>query len=561
MRLSQIFTGESKISDAQNVQLNAPRAEAIARQIRALVPGQTLQGELVARNGSDVQIKLAEDFLLNAKLDQNMNLEIGKNLTFEVKNNGRTLTLSPLFTNLATDANAVKALDMASLPVNEETLAMTRSLMQEGLSIDKNSLQTIYREGNLFPQADIKDIIYLHKLNLPVNESNVTQMISYRNLSYQLEAGVQDILNAVADTIAELSENGQTKQVSFLQEQLQSLVEGIEASLINEETTAPDTAPVPEESVQAVWETNEQSAIPGRMEAVLAQEPEKNPVTDNPISPQSEIKGNEHTLGEAVEKESTAPQKMNQEQTNQEQIKQEQVPKSQNPLPISESTSENSSGHIKHAVARELPEKLLELLDDLKEQWSVNPKDVADADKMTEFYRRMDRQLKALSQTLETVGQSNSPGAKAVNNLTQNLDFLQQINQMYSYVQLPLRLQQGEAHGDLYVYTNKRNLSAKDGQVSALLHLDMEHLGPMDVYVVLQQENVSTKFYLQDDEMLDFINDHMNVLTDRLTKRGYHCSVSALVRDEKELKLGGVDKLLQEEGQVPISEYAFDVRT
>ena len=135
MRLSQLFTGERQITEtisAQNVNL---RGEDIARQIRALIPGQTIQGELVSRNGSDVLIRLTEEFLLNAKLDQNMNLEVGKNLTFEVKNNGRTLTLSPLFTNVATDANAVKALDMAGIPVNEETLTMTREMMKEGLSM------------------------------------------------------------------------------------------------------------------------------------------------------------------------------------------------------------------------------------------------------------------------------------------------------------------------------------------------------------------------------------------------------------------------------------------
>ena len=70
--------------------------------------------------------------------------------------------------------------------------------------------------------------------------------------------------------------------------------------------------------------------------------------------------------------------------------------------------------------------------------------------------------------------------------------------------------------GELFVYTNKKNLARKDGQVSALLHLDMEHLGPLDVYVALKDTKVSTKFYVQNDAILDYLEANMDVLTERL---------------------------------------------
>ena len=153
---------------------------------------------------------------------------------------------------------------------------------------------------------------------------------------------------------------------------------------------------------------------------------------------------------------------------------------------------------------------------------------------------------------------------RATASLSQNVDFLQQLNQMYSYVQLPLHLQQRDAHGDLYVYTNKKNLARKDGNVSALLHLDMENLGPVDVYVAMQNSKVSTKFYLRDDEMIDFMAAHMDILTERLRKRGYDCSYSMAVREEKTsgaATKGGLEPLLKQERGVMLSRYAFDVRT
>ena len=134
---------------------------------------------------------------------------------------------------------------------------------------------------------------------------------------------------------------------------------------------------------------------------------------------------------------------------------------------------------------------------------------------------------------------------------------------MYAYVQLPLRLNGSEAHGDLYVYTNRRNLAGKDGKISALLHLDMKHLGPVDVYVALQNTKVSTKFYVRDENMLDFLADHMDLLTGRLQKRGYDCSFSMTTRGEQTEKdsVGGLAPLLEQEKGIMLSQYAFDVRT
>jgi flagellar hook-length control protein FliK len=200
------------------------------------------------------------------------------------------------------------------------------------------------------------------------------------------------------------------------------------------------------------------------------------------------------------------------------------------------------------------------LADGLSKLWTIQPQDVADSGKVEELYSRLDRQLKSLTQTLEQNGQTQSQTFRAASNMTQNLDFLQQINQAYTYVQLPLRLQQGDAHGDLYVYTNKRSLAAKDGQISALLHLDMEHLGPVDVYVAMQGEHVNTRFYVQDDEMLDFLEEHMDILTERLQKRGYDCNFAMQVRQENAEPESGLKGLLAEEPALPIAQYSFDVR-
>lgn len=161
------------------------------------------------------------------------------------------------------------------------------------------------------------------------------------------------------------------------------------------------------------------------------------------------------------------------------------------------------------------------------------------------------------------VGQEQSAAAKTVTNMSQNVNFLNQMNQMYAYIQLPFKLSESNAHGELYVYSNKKNLASKDGEVSALLHLDMENLGPVDVYVKMKEQNVSTRFYLQDDEMLTFIHEHIDILNERLEKRGYHMSCSMTVRNEPEEGKENVtlQELLKENSNIPMMvNYSFDVR-
>lgn len=212
MKLSQLFSGQVRTDNtaSQTSQPTPAQLEQVNRQLRSLVPGQTISGEIVSRNGGEVQIRLTEDVLLNARVDRNMNIEIGKTMTFEVKSNGNSLTLSPLFTNVATDMNVLKALDMAGLPVNQSSVQMTQQLMAAGMSVNKNTLQQIFRELNTYPQSAISDIIDLHKLGLPVNESNVNQMTAYRNLNHQLTGGVDTILEALPEAFEEMAAKGDT---------------------------------------------------------------------------------------------------------------------------------------------------------------------------------------------------------------------------------------------------------------------------------------------------------------------------------------------------------------
>lgn len=597
MRLTELFTGEKQISDAGKTQQNIGKTDVVNRQIRSMVPGQTIQGEVISKNGGEVQIRLSEDLMLQAKLDRNMNLEVGKSMTFEVKNNGKLLVLSPLFTNVASDANVLKALDMASLPINGATVSITKQLMEAGLSIDRNTLQQVYRESNLFPQAQASDIINLHKMQMPVNQSNVSQIVSYRNLSHQLVTGMNNVLDALPDMFTQMMESGDAEGAVKLYQQLTLLArEGAAAESVIARNIPKEGNVLPNILSDEIIQQSKVAGNNGIEQLSVEIKNEQNSVIQDDSLSGSTAQGNvlQETVTQAVTQAAELlPEELMTDQNvvpdaTAEESKafdqrnlnvQENLPigssetfeaKSQSSQQLQELlmklptdlSEKNILAGLKQMVREGGGNKFLEpVLQLLKQQWTIAPEQVADAEQVEKLYRRLDKQIKGLAQIMEGVGQTGMPAHSAATNLVQNLDFLQQMNQLYTYIQLPLRLQNGEAHGDLYVYSNKKHLAEKNGQISALLHLDMEHLGPVDVYVSMMNEKVNTRFYLQDEEMLDFLMVHMDRLTQRLQKRGYQCSLEMQVRELGEEQKNVIQKLLEQENHVPMAEYAFDVRT
>lgn len=542
MKLTGWFS-QDKIADNSRVQTpNNANTEQVNRQIRALVPGQTLRGEVVSREGNNAQIRLLQDVLVDAKVDADIRLELGQNITFQVKNNGQTLNLSPLFTNMATEGTVLKALDMASLPVNENTVAMTKQLMDAGLPIDKNTLQQIWHESNAFPDAEILDLVNLHRVELPVTEENITQMASYRNLTHQLTAGIAETGESLTNMLQGLVESGDIEQAATIYSEVLELLAFEDAAGETVTGQQQTEGPLPEPGVDVTVTPEEAEQMPVKPSATA---PEAVPGQKTIIEePTETAPGNGQTIKEnpGAEKTQEAPQLQNLQKLLKQGLETKDIP-------LLRSILHNSK-------VAELPAKLL------ADRWSIKPEDVESPEKVEELYQKLGKQLKGLSNLLEENGQRGSSAYQNVTNLSQNVDFLQQINQTYAYIQLPLHLRQGEHKtGELFVYTNKKNLARKDGQVSALLHLDMEHLGPLDVYVALKDTKVSTKFYVQNDAILDYLEANMDVLTERLQKRGYDCKCETTLHTELQQTAQAMTPLLKTEGSVPVAQYAFDVRT
>ncbi len=206
-------------------------------------------------------------------------------------------------------------------------------------------------------------------------------------------------------------------------------------------------------------------------------------------------------------------------------------------------TSKEYKGLLKQAIA---------------DQWFLSPENLKEEGAVKELYQRMSRQLEQIQQALSQAGKEGAALSKHAQSLQSNIEFMNQMNQAYTYAQLPLKLRGQNAHSDLYVYTNKKNLRDKGGELSALLHLDLDHLGSTDIFVKLKGTAVQADFYLENDASYRLIFGNTDQLVERLRERGYQCEVKVENRPRQQDFVE--DFLEHDKPSGKLRRYSFDVK-
>lgn len=551
MRLSSLFTqGNQQIQENSRDMSFSTLEKGLRngmKEMEGKMPGQSVTGEVIEADGQDILLAIGKNQLLRARLSLAMDVEAGQQLTFGIKSiGGMKVVLSPLFENMTSGSGAEKALELAGLPRNEETMKMVEAMMKEGMKLDPDSLSSMYRTVNAHMDADITTLVQLNRMGLPVTEENITQLQSYKNYEGQVTEGVKILMGEVAEQLSSLAASDNPEDVfTFLK-----VVLGEPSGTENVQT---------EENM-----AGDDNVIQTFKNAVMTEAPEENAGKEKlPFMPGMAEQAGEKGLGMAL---SDVLQKAGfSEETVNACLKGE--------LPAKELLTELGRLVKDGRLSTEQKNGILELLKDneflenlkkgLTEKFLLTPDEVGEDGQVEKLYERLDSQLSRMNQALQGMAKENPALSQSIQNLSSNVEFMNQLNQMFTYVQLPLKLSGQEAAGELYVYTNKKNLAKKDGQVSALLHLDLKHLGEIDIHVSLRDSHVSTKFCLSDEKALDLVAANIDTLNQRLMKRGYSMDASFEQKDKAQHPIDEMldrDKKVSSKEKVLISSSSFDAR-
>ena len=563
-RQSQIPLTDRGMTSAQGTS----NAQSVSAQTGSanlnLSVGQIVSGQVVAVDGDVVQVEVAPGSVLQAKVEDGLTLLKGMSVSFEVSGmSDKQIALRALFQNTASSATMNKALEAAELPVNADTTSMVNAMMKEGMPIDKASLQAMYRQVAAHPQVSGEHIVAMSRLEIPITDANVKQFSDYMNMEHQIRGSVETIADSMSNNIAQLISEGKTTEAAQLMqkfaevfmagEEVVDLTEGtLEAStnpagnsqIAEQNSEAGGKIIIQDPSMQA------QQATPS-LEELMRAVTELSDETANPEagSVAGKMQAELESLGLPADKT---------QQFLNGQLSGKELLDFTNQL-LTKLAEKGNGGQLGElAELMQKPQMQNAMREQMFQQWFMSPEDVADKQKVSDFYAKLHEQSGKLADALKNMPGADQNLANQVSNVHQNIDFMNQLNQTMSYVQLPLKLAGENAHGDLYVYTNKRNLADNDGNVSAFLHLDMDHLGPVDVYVAMHQQKVSTQFYLRDDEMLAFIHENIGILNERLQQKGYQMNAQFSVKE----KPGNVMEEIVDDHRenVRVGTFSFDMR-
>ena len=621
-----VANGTEELHGAQSVQ-------KLVSTIGDLSAGSIFEGTINSVRGGKVTLALGNGQTITARLDGKMDLQQGSSMFFQVRaNDGQTIAIRP-YTELGNVSNPIllNALSAAQVPATDWTLVMVDTMMQEQMSIGRQSILDMAKLVGANPDANVQTIVQMTKLGLPVTEEMAAQFENYLS-DRQALVGEMDL--AAGHMMELLSDEALSPETAFslYGKMLDIFMPGAEAADAGVTAAAGQESSAAEAGAGAMAEAvgQENAATVSEAEAGAPTAAEQGTAAASAVAEEAGAASTAETAGQGAAAEAETGVGVTAELTygrtaetpgtvgellSKEQI--EHLGKMLRNIPaligneeifaggeqeevfvdtLSEEGPEVAKLMAQEEAAQEQPvlnekltaEQFLQKLGRalaqngefgfagmqklfagkefqtifrsvIEKQWLLRPEELKQEHKVSGLYERLEQQLSQMEEAVRATGSTQNTFLQTASQVHGNLEFMNQMNQIYHYVQLPLKMSGQNANGELYVYANRKNLRDPDAELTAFLHLDMEQLGSTDVSVRMQNRSVRTNFYLEDDASYDLVEKHLEVLNKRLKSKGYQSSIT-VTHEKKDISF---KENIVKKGKATVGSlhrYSFDVR-
>ncbi len=199
----------------------------------------------------------------------------------------------------------------------------------------------------------------------------------------------------------------------------------------------------------------------------------------------------------------------------------------------------------------------------LMENFTITPHKLAKNGEMDSFYDSMEQKMNSFETLINSTLSGDDSGhlSGQAHDMQSNIDFMKSLNEAFAYMQLPLKLQNQNAHGDLYVYTNKDKLKQNPQKLSLMLHLEMDHLGTVNVRLEKDHQNIKADFHLDQEASLHLIERNTHLLQDSLAEKGYTCQIQVQPLTQNETPVQDyLNAKVTPSASHEMKRFSFDIR-
>ena len=554
---------------SNSIQNNGGSSQGIRSQTRTyrsgnstlhLREGQTLRGVISDIHGNDITLSMEDGSSFTGQLPDANQYSIGQKAAFLItglENNTIYMKATTGAYLLNMEDTIAQALEEALLPRSPRNLDVVRSLLSNNQSISRENIMASIQLSAQYPEADVHSVITMKCLGLPMTNESVLQFENYQNQTHQLLYKMDTLTDSIGDMLHAIG----SQVPALAKETASALLDlALEGVTVPEQTGEAATVSAEENSEAPIPETGEEAAD----------------TTDNPVqnssdgtagaetsTPFSRVKNLINNLTESVGTKNTPEPEtpaFSKEEVGAYLPEEERaaVHEQLRDLPFSEAAKKQlADGTL--SVSRFLTE-IKQMLPNLTDgqagklissdafrklvkgqflsNWTISPKQLKEPGALTETYEKMAKEWETLSHFSQTVLGKDvfSKLSSSASDMTENLNFMKTLNETFPYIQLPIKLQNQNAHADLYVMTRKEALKKNPDNLKVLLHLDMEHLGTLDIRIAKENTAVSLNFFVSEKDTLHLFERNVELLQDAINAQGYACT-SELSLKEKEVDI------------------------
>lgn len=468
--------------------------KALLSLLDSLSNGDTILGKIVSSDSQNYVFKTPEGILVNARAEKGVSLDDESYVLFEVK---KSYDSKVSLRPLNTNINS------------NQTAAM--AIKAAGLPVNQKTMELTVRNMEYGNPIDKQSLINSYR-DVVLNENvPIKYIVDLQKMDIPRTEANLSQYEAYLNT-----ENSITESLSELTEGLADSIAQKTVSLLKESDTN-----VINSSLKNLSDVLETLGVEEN-DNLFSKLGNDNETVDG--------KGTENSLSSKLEKLI----KDNNEEGfafNQEKVKPKDILK---------------------PVLKEIFDKAVE------KNFALNKENMGQKAAVKELFDNLFERTQRLAKTLENIIPKESASYSLVNNLSNNIDFMNNINNFIPYVQIPFKGENGMKSADLYVFRNKKSLTDKDLAVTAFIHLDTDNLGPADIYVSMKDLHITTNFCLSDESALSFIEKNISFLDKRLSEKGYSMEASF---KKAENESAPIEKAIEEKTtKMYISRTSFDAR-
>ena len=601
MEIGQVGGGVNSYQ-AQNIISSEETAvieNALVKTLNNLKSGDLFKAQVTDIHNSVVKILLSSGETIQAKLGDSVNLNIGQDVIFQVKSNSEgVVTIKPFMSEALSSESLLKVLEGAGLPATDKNIAIIKELMNEHMPLDKNVISDISKFVGNDNSINLNDVVNMSKLGVSLNAENLETFSSYENYEHRISGEINTISK-------DLQEFAADKEIPVMDKALvfSKVIENAVSSLKENPALLSNDGNVNPESDQSAIETGITLNNTGINNQALTNEAGlqgenniNNPVNEGLISENNAFlnadtnvvinekinnsnvtvtsQGADNTALSVDDKIQKAlglienAAKGNENAANVKNAAQTVESNTNTDLNKLFSDLNNYAKVIEDGNSNEL-QKLFssdkfknDIREAFKSEYFIDPEKFLESkdqkEMLTKLYKKLLTDSSEIAGVLEKVTQTENKLYNHVKEVSNNVSFMNELNAMAGYVQIPLKLSMGEAHSELYVYNKNRKINPGD-PVSAFLHLDLDHLGATDIFVKMQNGNVNLSFSLADEEACKIIDDTIDELKQRINDLGYNMTYkSEITKKDAAMPFDEFGNDVEE--STSVKRYTFDMR-